>query len=63
MRAAPPVVVLTAGTQGAVSEMMAAVDLLRRGYEVFRALSPNAGCDLIALKGGSMAPSLPCRQN
>ena len=29
--------------------MVAAVDLMKRGYEVFRALSPACSCDLIAL--------------
>jgi hypothetical protein len=32
--------------------MVAAVDLMKRGYEVFRALSPACSCDLIALAGG-----------
>ena len=36
-------------TTGAVSEMAAAIDLLKRGYEVFRALSSACSCDLIAL--------------
>lgn len=38
------------GTAGAVSELRAAADLLSRGYEVFRALSPTCSCDLIAFK-------------
>ena len=40
---------LSCGTMGAISEMAAAVDLMKRGYEVFRALSPASSCDLIAL--------------
>lgn len=36
------------GTLGAISELMVATDLLSRGFEVFRALSPCASCDLIA---------------
>jgi len=32
-----------------MSEMAAAIDLMKRGYEVFRALSPHCSCDLIAL--------------
>jgi hypothetical protein len=32
--------------------MVVAVDLMRRGYEVFRALSPACSCDLIALGTG-----------
>lgn len=42
---------LTSGTQGAVSELVACVDLARLGYEVFRAISPHSSCDLIVLKG------------
>lgn len=38
---------------GAASELVAAADLIARGYEVFRAQTPNASCDLIALKNGS----------
>lgn len=40
---------LAPATRGAVSEMVAACDLLERGYEVFRALSAACSCDLIAL--------------
>lgn len=39
--------------RGATSELLAAADLLRQGYEVFRALSPSASCDLIAMKAGT----------
>lgn len=38
------------GTVGAVSEMAIAIDLMRNGYSVFRALSPACFCDLIACK-------------
>lgn len=34
--------------------MIVACDLLRRGYEVFRALSPSASCDLAILKAGKL---------
>lgn len=37
------------GVTGAASEMVACIDLLRRGYEVFRAVAPACECDLIAL--------------
>ena len=37
---------------GAASELVAAADLIAKGYEVFRAQTPNASCDLIALKNG-----------
>jgi len=39
-------------TKGACSELVAASDLLLKGYEVFRACSPCSCCDLIALKDG-----------
>src|SRR5262249_32283830 len=37
-------------TIGAIGELVAATDLMRRRYEVFRALSPDSSRDLIALK-------------
>lgn len=39
---------LSAGTVGALHEMVVAVDLMRRGWHVFRALSPSCPCDLVA---------------
>jgi hypothetical protein len=39
---------------GALSELRVAVDLLSKGYEVFRALSPSASCDIIALRAGKI---------
>lgn len=44
---------LPAGTVGAIHEMVAATDLMRRGYHVFRALSPSCPCDLLAYKDGT----------
>jgi hypothetical protein len=41
----------SSSTTGAVSELVVCVDLMRRGYEVFRAVSPDASCDLIAVQG------------
>ena len=38
------------GTVGAIAEMVVAVDLMRKGYNVFRALSPSCFCDLIVEK-------------
>lgn len=38
------------GTVGRISELLVATDLLMKGYEVFEAVSPCAGCDLIAIK-------------
>ena len=37
---------------GATSELLVCADLLGRGFEVFRAVSPSTSCDLIALKHG-----------
>ena len=41
---------LSSGTIGAISELIISNDLLRRGYAVFRSLSPSCYCDLIAVK-------------
>lgn len=38
------------GTVGAISELKVVVDLLSKGYEVFRSLSPNCSCDLAILQ-------------
>jgi len=43
---------LPTSTVGAVAELRVAADLLNRGYEVFRALSPSTSCDLAVLKDG-----------
>jgi len=43
---------VASGTVGAVQELRVSVDLLLRGYEVFRALSPSSSCDLAATKDG-----------
>lgn len=32
--------------------MRVCVDLLERGYSVFRSVSPSCKCDLVAMKGG-----------
>lgn len=39
-------------TTGAISELRVCADLLIKGYEVFRAVSPDASCDLIVMKRG-----------
>lgn len=41
---------LNTGTIGAITELKVASYLMEKGYTVFRALSPAAFCDLIALK-------------
>ncbi len=38
--------------RGAISELAVAVDLMYRGFEVFRALSPASSCDLIIYRDG-----------
>lgn len=45
----PPLGIST-GAVGALSELVAAVDLMKRGYAVFRALSPDCSCDLAIVK-------------
>ncbi len=41
----------TNGTAGAISELIVSVDLMRKGYHVFRAMSAHCPCDLIAMLG------------
>lgn len=43
---------LASGTTGAVSELYAGMDLMLKGWETFRALSPACSCDLIAQREG-----------
>ena len=33
-----------------MGELLVSADLLKKGYEVFRALSPGCSCDLVAMK-------------
>lgn len=40
---------------GTLGELIVASDLLKRGYEVFRALHPDASCDLVAIKNGKVS--------
>ena len=44
----------SSGTTGAISELRVSVDLLRKGYDVYRALSPNAPGDLAILIDGNL---------
>jgi hypothetical protein len=37
-------------TVGAISELRVCYDLMRRGFDVFRAMSPNSYADVIAIK-------------
>lgn len=41
---------ISPGTVGAIAEIAVSVDLMEKGYAVFRALSPSCFCDLIAIK-------------
>ena len=41
---------LATGTVGAIGELLVSVDLLKKGYEVYRALSPACSGDLIIEK-------------
>ena len=38
------------GSVGTISELVVCSDLLRRGYEVFRSVSPHCSCDIAILK-------------
>lgn len=41
---------ISPGTRGAVSELQVASDLMLKGFNVFRALSSNASCDLAIVR-------------
>ena len=41
---------LVTGTRGAVSELRVVVDLMERGFHVYRAMSPSCPCDLVVWK-------------
>lgn len=43
---------LSTGVVGAIGELVVSADLMRRGYAVFRAVSPSCYSDLIAKKDG-----------
>lgn len=42
------------GTVGAINELRVAVDLLSKGFEVFRSLSQSCSCDLAVMKDGKL---------
>jgi hypothetical protein len=42
------------GTVGAMHELLVCADLLKRGYAVFRSVSPNAYCDMLMAKDGAI---------
>jgi len=39
---------------GAISELLVCIDLIRRSYYVFRSLTSNCPCDLLAMKDGKV---------
>lgn len=41
---------LTTATIGSIHEYQVSVDLMRRGWQIFKALSPNGPVDLVAIK-------------
>ena len=45
---------VTSPTRGAISELRVATDLLEKGFEVFRAISPACSCDLAVLKNSHL---------
>lgn len=42
------------GTLGSIAELAVGVELMRKGYHVFRALSSHGPADLVALKGSEV---------
>lgn len=44
---------LSSGAIGTISELIVCSDLLQMGFYVFRSVTPNSPCDLIALIGGN----------
>jgi hypothetical protein len=45
---------LPSATVGAIHEYVVGIDLLRRGWPVFRSLSPACHCDLAVVAGGEL---------
>lgn len=45
---------LPTGTIGAIGELKVSADLLMKGFEVFRALSPSCSCDLAVLRDNEL---------
>lgn len=43
---------ISTSTVGAIEELRVSVDLMEKGFYVFRALSPSCPCDLFAMKNG-----------
>lgn len=49
-----PAPTVSSGTRGAIGELIVCADLLNKGYEVFRSVSPSCSCDLAVLKDGKL---------
>lgn len=45
---------LSTGTVGAIAELVVCSELMRNGFEVFRAVSPSSNSDLLAVKGDNI---------
>lgn len=45
---------LASGTIGTLGELRVAIDLLLKGYDVFRAISPSCSCDLAVLRNSKL---------
>ena len=44
---------LPSSTVGAIAELVVGIDLMSKGYDVFRAISPACSCDIVALSGNT----------
>lgn len=42
---------IPSNTVGAISELIVSSDLMKKGFSVFKSLSPSCFCDVIAVKG------------
>lgn len=45
---------ICSGTVGAIAELVVCADLMKKGFDVYRAVSPHAYADLIAIKDGRL---------
>lgn len=52
---------LSTGTVGALSELRVAIDLMKRGFHVFRALSPACPADLVIYSNGAAPQTVQVR--
>lgn len=49
-----PFLHMVASDVGALAELVVSADLLKRGFHVFRAVSPAASCDLLVMRDGQI---------